>query len=385
MLQLTSLPPLSLYIHIPWCVQKCPYCDFNSHTVKTTMPETVYIQALLTDLEQELPSIWGRTIQSIFIGGGTPSLFSADTLDQLFSSLRSHLMFAADIEITLEANPGTVEQSRFRDYRAIGINRLSIGIQSFANDKLEALGRIHNAEDAIRAAETAQQSGFDNFNLDLMFALPGQNTEQAIEDLQQAIALQPSHISWYQLTIEPNTLFYHQSPALPDEDQAWNIYQQGQRILAEAGYEQYEISAYARNKQQCQHNLNYWQFGDYIGIGAGAHGKISNSAEQSITRRQKLKQPDDYIKAAKTQCQLSQSHKLSPEDIQLEFMMNALRLNQGFTTELFSQHTGLNLEAILPALTQAKEKGWLDISNKHIAPSQQGRLFLNDLLALFMP
>jgi oxygen-independent coproporphyrinogen-3 oxidase len=319
------------------------------------------------------------------MGGGTPSLFSAEALDKLFSALRSRLVFAPDIEITLEANPGTVEQGRFKEYRSIGINRLSIGIQSFDDRQLKTLGRIHNANEAIHAAETAHQSGFDNFNLDLMFGLPEQQPSQAVRDLQQAIDLNPSHISWYQLTIEPNTLFYSQPPVVPDDDQLWEIYQQGQARLAEAGYTQYEVSAYAKDKMQCSHNLNYWQFGDYIGIGAGAHGKISNAAEQSIVRRRKTKQPADYIERAYTHTQLSHEQTLLADDISLEFMMNSLRLNNGFATEIFSQHTGLSLNVISNQLDQALEKGWLDMTTTHIKPTEQGCYFLNDLLGLFMP
>ena len=385
MYHFTTLPPLALYIHFPWCVQKCPYCDFNSHAVKNGIPEMEYINALISDLDQELPLIWGRSITSIFMGGGTPSLFSAEAIDKLFSELRCRLAFAPNIEITLEANPGTVEQARFKEYRAIGINRLSIGVQSFADNKLIQLGRIHNSKEAIIAAETAHASGFDNFNLDLMFGLPEQTTQQAIKDIQQAVSLAPTHISWYQLTIEPNTLFHHQPPPLPNDDQLWHIYEQGQAKLDNAGYTQYEISAYAKKNMQCSHNLNYWQFGDYIGIGAGAHGKISNAADKTIVRRHKLKQPDSYISQAATQTPLAGEQTLQTDDVILEFMMNALRLNEGFPLSLFQEQTGLDLNVISEHLQIAQNKGWLELAGTHVRPTQQGRYFLNDLLGLFMP
>ena len=385
MYHFTILPPLALYIHFPWCVQKCPYCDFNSHAVKNGIPEMEYINALISDLEQELPLIWGRSITSIFMGGGTPSLFSAESIDKLFSELRSRLTFAPDIEITLEANPGTVEQGRFKEYRAIGINRLSIGVQSFADDKLIKLGRIHNSKEAIIAAETAHASGFDNFNLDLMFGLPEQTVKQALQDIQQAASLSPTHISWYQLTIEPNTLFHHQPPPVPNDDFLWQIFEVGQSKLDEAGYTQYEVSAYAKKNMQCSHNLNYWQFGDYIGIGAGAHGKISNAANQTILRRHKIKQPDAYLSQTPTQSPLAGEQSLQVDDVILEFMMNALRLNQGFHLSLFQENTGLELDVISERLQLAQNKGWLELKDDYLTPTRQGRYFLNDLLGLFMP
>ena len=300
MLNFTTLPPLSLYIHYPWCAQKCPYCDFNSHKSPNELPEQVYIDALIRDLEQEIPHVWGRTVQSIFIGGGTPSLFSAEAYERLFSALRALIPLSPHAEITLEANPGTFEAQRFADYLDLGINRLSIGIQSFNDQSLAALGRIHDSKQAIKAVETAHKVGFENFNLDLMFGLPHQTEKTAKNDVATAIALEPSHISYYQLTLEPNTLFYQQPPQLPDEDPIidWQIANQNR--LANAGYHQYEVSAYAKNNKRCQHNINYWQFGDYLGIGAGAHGKISDAAKQSITRRSKQKQPQAYIDKAGT-------------------------------------------------------------------------------------
>lgn len=331
MFQFTTLPPLSLYIHLPWCVRKCPYCDFNSHEVKSTngaLPEAAYIDALLRDLEQDLPRIWGRRVMSVFIGGGTPSLFSPEALDRLLSGLRARLAINADSEITLEANPGTAEQEKFTEYRALGINRLSIGVQSFHDDALQRLGRIHGRDEAIRAAEMAHAAGFDNFNLDLMFALPQQTARQAAEDVATAIALEATHISYYQLTLEPNTLFHAQPPILPDNDLAWQMQQAGQEQLATADYEQYEVSAYAQTKRQCAHNLNYWQFGDYLGLGAGAHGKITDAAQQNITRLSKHRHPQKFMQTAGTAQSIQSERILTRKDVGLEFMMNALRLNK---------------------------------------------------------
>lgn len=384
MLQLTQLPPLSLYLHFPWCVRKCPYCDFNSHAVKDGVPERDYIQALLLDVETHLPGIWGRSIHSIFMGGGTPSLFSPEAVDQLMIELRARLNLKPDIEVTLEANPGTVEQGKFAEFRAAGINRLSIGIQSFNGDHLQKLGRIHHRKEAIRAAELAHAAGFDNFNLDLMFGLPQQTIEQALSDINTAIDLEPAHISHYQLTIEPNTLFHHHPPDLPDEDRIWAIQQQCQAVLAERGFGQYEISAYARDKRQCRHNLNYWQFGDYLGIGAGAHGKLSDAAGQTISRHWKVKHPQDYLKINEGGSVLAGEKSLQEPDLILEFMMNALRLTDGVETALFARHTGLNIARIDRQLQQAVDKGWLEADDSHIKPTERGQLFLNDLLELFV-
>ncbi len=384
MFNFSTLPPLSLYIHFPWCVRKCPYCDFNSHAVKGDIPETDYINALITDLEQELPLIWGRPINSIFLGGGTPSLFTPEVLDRLFSALRARLAFAPDIEITLEANPGAIERERFSEYRAVGINRLSIGVQSFNNDQLQALGRIHNRRDAYNAAEAAHAAGIDNFNLDLMFALPRQTLPQALSDLDEAMALEPAHLSWYQLTIEPNTLFHQQPPTLPDDEHSWEMQQQGRAKLATAGYTQYEVSAYARGAQ-CLHNLNYWRFGDYLGIGAGAHGKISQANTQTICRRWKIKQPTAYLSQAGSEERLGGTQVLSENDAALEFMMNALRLQQGFPTELFMQHTGLSLDLIEEPLIAAEDRGWILRRKDQIMPTEDGQRFLNNLLGLFLP
>ncbi|HEB56150.1 MAG TPA: radical SAM family heme chaperone HemW [Gammaproteobacteria bacterium] len=383
MFNFTTLPPLSLYLHFPWCVRKCPYCDFNSHAVKDHIPETEYINALITDLEQELPLIWGRPVNSIFLGGGTPSLFSPAALDRLFSALRARLVFSSDIEITLEANPGAIERQRFSEYRAVGINRLSIGVQSFNDNHLQKLGRIHNRRDAYNAAEAAHAAGLDNFNLDLMFALPQQTLIQALSDLDEAMALEPTHISWYQLTIEPNTLFHQQPPTLPSDDNSWEMQQQGKEKLAAAGYTQYEVSAYARGAQ-CQHNLNYWRFGDYLGIGAGAHGKITRADAQTISRRWKIKQPAAYLRDADSKSRLGGQQELSENDASLEFMMNSLRLQQGFSTELFMQHTGLPLSIIEEPLRKAEEKGWIQWQKNQIMPTKNGHCFLNNLLGLFL-
>ena len=385
MLQLTQLPPLSLYIHFPWCVQKCPYCDFNSHAVKDGVPEQAYIKALVRDLENHLPDIWGRSISSIFMGGGTPSLFSPEAMDQLMVALRERLNLKPGIEVTMEANPGTVERGKFAEFRAVGINRLSIGIQSFNEYHLQRLGRIHNRKDAIRAAELAHDAGFDNFNLDLMFGLPQQSIEQAVADINTAMDLEPTHISHYQLTIEPNTWFFNQPPTLPEDDLIWDMQEHCQRALAERGYRHYEISAYAKEKRQCQHNLNYWQFGDYLGIGAGAHGKLTDAAQQTIRRHWKVKHPQDYLRINEGQSVLAGDKLLQQDDLIIEFMMNALRLSEGVETALFTQHTGLPIELLDRQLQQAVDQDWLDVDDTRIRPTTRGQLFLNDLLELFLP
>jgi putative oxygen-independent coproporphyrinogen III oxidase len=385
MFQFTQLPPLTLYIHFPWCVRKCPYCDFNSHEVHGELAETAYIDALIADLEQELPRIWGRKVSSIFMGGGTPSLFSPASIDRLLSALRARLMLASNVEITIEANPGTVEQDRFADLHAIGINRLSLGVQSFQNQQLQHLGRIHDGKAAIRAAEAAHAAGFDNFNLDLMFALPGQSLHTARDDLHTAISLAPAHLSYYQLTIEPNTLFHKRPPELPDDDLAWVMQSEGQVQLAGAGYTQYEVSAYAQKNRECRHNLNYWQFGDYLGIGAGAHDKITDMAQHAITRRWKVKHPDTYLSKAATAQRVAGTRQLKQDDAILEFMLNALRLTHGFTIELYQQHTGLPLSSVTATLQQAVSKGWLSWQGDNIRPTEEGQRLHNDLVSLFLP
>jgi len=378
----SQLPPLALYIHIPWCLRKCPYCDFNSHEFHNSLPEQQYLKAIIEDLEAQLPQIWGRRVISIFIGGGTPSLFSAETLNQLLSAIRARLSCLPNLEITLEANPGTVEQTKFNDFKSIGINRLSLGIQSFNDDQLQELGRIHSADEAITAVEIARQAGFDNINLDLMFGLPGQSQQSGIKDLTTAINLQPAHISWYQLTIEPNTFFHTHTPVLPDDESIDTLQQQGQTLLDSHGYQQYEISAYARDKQMCQHNLNYWQFGDYLALGAGAHGKITRSDNQEILRYWQLRSPNAYMNA-NAEAKTSGRQILKNEDIIFEFMLNALRLKHGFDIEIFQTHTGLSETLISDTCQQAIDKGLLNKTGNHLKPTELGYRFLNDLVNIF--
>jgi oxygen-independent coproporphyrinogen-3 oxidase len=398
MLQFASLPPLSLYVHIPWCVRKCPYCDFNSHEAREKIPEPAYVEALLRDLEQDLPRVWGRIVHTIFIGGGTPSLFSPEAIDRLLSGIRARLPLDQNIEITLEANPGTVDEEHFRGFREAGINRLSIGIQSFEDEKLKALGRIHGRDAALRAAEVARAAGFENFNLDLMFGLPGQTVEQALSDIRTAIQLGPTHLSAYQLTIEPNTLFHARPPTLPDDDSTWDMQSQLQTELAAAGYRQYEVSAYAKPGCECRHNLNYWKFGDYLGIGAGAHAKITATSDAqgcasvarggtpgaTITRLWKVKQPKEYLRSAGTTENIGGEQKLSRHDVVAEFMLNALRLVDGFPSLLFQERAGIPISACEPELAQAETRGLIEWDAQNIRPTPQGRRFLNNLLELFI-
>jgi len=385
MLNLTAPPPLSLYIHYPWCVRKCPYCDFNSHQLNEETPESDYIAALLRDLEQHLPAVWGRPIHSIFIGGGTPSLLSPERLDSLLSQLRALLPLVPECEITLEANPGTVEQGRFAAFRQAGVNRLSIGVQSFNDSMLLRLGRIHSGAEATRAAEAAHAAGFDNFNLDLMFGLPGQDEAAALKDLTQAIALGPTHLSWYQLTIEPNTAFAHAPPVLPEEEALWAIQNSGQALLADRGYGQYEVSAYALDGRRCRHNLNYWRFGDYLGIGPGAHGKLTHCAEGRIERIWKKRHPREWLQAKDGAAMIAGHNDISRSDLVLEFMMNALRLVGGFETALFAANTGLPITAAQLPLERAVELGLIEWDLERITPTQRGRDYLNELLGLFLP
>ena len=375
-------PPLSLYIHFPWCIQKCPYCDFNSHAVKDTFPEDRYINALIDDLAQDIAKFQEtRTIQSIFMGGGTPSLFSAAQLDRLLTAMQQYLTFADDIEITLEANPGTFESDKFAAYRAIGINRLSIGIQSFNDQHLKRLGRVHSAQEAIRAISIARQAGFDNFNLDLMFGLPESSEQDSLHDVQQAIALQPSHISFYQLTLEPNTYFHKYPPALPSDEAIFKEQLACQQLLAEHGYQQYEISAYAQPGKQCRHNINYWSFGDYLGIGAGAHGKITQSLPADIVRTVKPRQPEQYLQHTKDD-RLAQAIKQS--DLPLEFVMNHLRLKKGFDLNTYTQRTGLCLQSLQPALADCLQQGLLLEHQQHYECSEKGWYFLDSILENFL-
>lgn len=377
-----ELPPLAAYVHIPWCVRKCPYCDFNSHAAGPELPEDAYVSALLADLQADQHYVHGRRLSSIFFGGGTPSLFSAKALGRILEGLERQVGFSEDIEITLEANPGTFEQEKFRDYRALGINRLSIGVQSFQPAKLKALGRIHNGKEAIRAADMARRAGFDNFNLDLMHGLPEQSISDALEDLRTAIAQAPTHLSWYQLTMEPNTQFWSQPPQLPEDEVLWDIQEAGQALLAEHGYGQYEVSAYAQPGRMAQHNLNYWRFGDFLGIGAGAHGKLS-SPEGRILRSWKTRTPSDYLNEQKAF--LAGERLLTTEELPFEFLMNALRLSDGVPSELFSQRTGVPLARLSDARAQAEARGLLLTNPQRLQASPTGQLFLNDLLQYFLP
>jgi len=379
----SSNPPLGLYIHLPWCASKCPYCDFNSHQADA-VPEQAYIDALLNDLEQDLPLIWGRGIDSIFIGGGTPSLFSADAIDRLFSGLRALLNIAPAIEVTLESNPGSADAGNYRGYREAGVNRLSIGVQSFNDLHLSSLGRVHDANEARNAFQMARAAGFDNINLDLMFGLPTQTADDAYADLQQAITLGPEHISHYQLTLEPNTLFHHAPPAdMPDEDSCWEQQTACQALLAKHDYRQYEVSAYGLDGRESQHNLNYWHFGDYIGIGAGAHGKITLAGENRGIRRVRQRQPRAYLEQAGRNSIVSEK-ELNAADLGFEFMLNALRLRQGFKASLFQENTGLPLNSVLATLEKARDRGLLRFDGVTIAPTDLGFCHLNELQGLFL-
>ncbi len=378
-------PPLSLYVHLPWCVRKCPYCDFNSHQGKGALPFDEYTQALIRDLDQDLPLVWGRTVHSVFFGGGTPSLFPPETIDHFLQAASSRLRFAPGCEITLETNPGTAEHGRFDRYRDAGVNRISFGIQSFDDDCLKRLGRIHDSNEAERAVKLAQDAGYDNFNLDLMYALPEQTLAMAERDLQRAFALQPAHISHYQLTLEPNTIFFARPPkGIPDDDHAWDMQEHCQAMLADAGYAHYEVSAYARPGRQCAHNLNYWRFGDYLGVGAGAHGKITLGADQTILRRWKVKHPTTYLDAAGTPQAIGGDDRIAPERRPFEFMLNALRLHEGFALADFEARTGLSAATIALPLEQAQQHGWLTLSEGRAVPTELGRRFTNDVVELFL-
>ncbi|MDD5295521.1 MAG: radical SAM family heme chaperone HemW [Rhodocyclaceae bacterium] len=378
---LASPPPLSLYIHFPWCVRKCPYCDFNSHEAKGGLPEADYLSALIADLEQALPRIWGRRVSTIFIGGGTPSLMAPETVDGLLAAIRARLNLQADAEITLEANPGTVELDRFKGYRDAGVNRLSLGIQSFDDEKLKALGRIHDGSEARRAIEAAQQH-FDNLNLDLMYALPRQTLDGARRDLETAIAFGTPHLSAYHLTLEPNTRFAVTPPPLPDADLAADMQDMVEETLAAAGFTHYETSAFARPGKECRHNLNYWHFGDYLGIGAGAHGKISDAF--SIVRETRARQPQAYMAAAAAGNPVQERRQVAAKELPFEFLMNALRLTGGFAPTLFLERTGLSLETVRRELAEAENRGLLAVGVDRIAPTDLGRRFLNDLLEVFL-
>ncbi len=383
-----SAPPLGLYVHMPWCVRKCPYCDFNSHQLKSARPDPGYVDALLRDFDAELAAgmLTGRRIASVFFGGGTPSLFAVPQYQRLLAALRTRIEFAPEAEITLEANPGAVEHGAFAGYRAAGINRVSLGAQSFSPHALERLGRIHSVDDIGRAAEELHAAGLSNFNLDLMYALPGQTLEAAREDVRLACALNPSHVSYYQLTLEPGTVFHARPPPLPDEELAWQMQLAGQRALAAAGYEQYEVSAYARPGACCRHNLNYWSFGDYLGLGAGAHGKLTLHLPQGVLRTVKPPQPGDYLRAvARPAAPPGERRFIPPADLVFEYLLNALRLNQGFRMAEFTQRTGLPTAALEPGLRSAAVRGLLEPWAQGWRPTELGRRFLNDLQASFLP
>ncbi|MGN6650091.1 radical SAM family heme chaperone HemW [Trinickia sp.] len=381
-IRLTSLPPLALYVHFPWCVRKCPYCDFNSHEWKgERFPENDYLDALRADLEQALPLVWGRQVHTVFIGGGTPSLLSAKGLDRLLSDVRALLPLDADAEITMEANPGTFEAEKFAQFRASGVNRLSVGIQSFDEAHLKALGRIHDALDARRAVEIAARH-FDNFNLDLMFALPQQTLDECRADIETALSFAPPHLSLYHLTLEPNTMFAKFPPALPDDDASADMQEWIHERTAGAGYGRYEVSAYAKPNHQCKHNLNYWRFGDYLGIGAGAHSKLSFA--HRIVRQARYKHPATFMEQARAGAPIQEEHEVSAHDLPFEFMLNALRLVEGFPVHRFIERTGLSMTSIEPALQEAERRGLIERTHEKIAPTVLGQRFLNDLQALFL-
>jgi len=373
--------PLSLYVHIPWCVRKCPYCDFNSHEQKGELPERAYVDALLADLRGDVEAAGGRPIRSVFFGGGTPSLFSPAAIGRFLQQADRLLPFAADAEITLEANPGTVEAGRFSGYRAAGVNRLSMGIQSLDDAKLAALGRIHGRAEALAAVQAAHRAGFDNFNLDLMYALPGQSLAQAEADLRELLSLQPPHVSWYQLTLEPNTLFHRHPPTLPDEESIGEIMDMGLAVLAEHGYRQYEVSAHAQPGRQSRHNLNYWEFGDYLAVGAGAHAKLS-LGDGRIVRRSRARHPQAYMEAG---AERYSERLLTSQDLVIEFMLNALRLIHGVPAYYFEARTGLSVATILPLLDKARQRGLLQADPARLQATSLGQRFLNDLLAIFEP
>ena len=377
-----KLPPLSLYVHIPWCVQKCPYCDFNSHGLKSEIPESAYVQHLLDDLKTDVSYAQGRELTSIFIGGGTPSLFSEKAISDLLQGIERLIPFSNTIEITLEANPGTVEAERFIGYRAAGVNRISIGVQSLQQDKLKSLGRIHDANEAINAAKLAKTIGLNSFNMDLMHGLPAQSIDDALSDLKQVIALNPPHISWYQLTIEPNTQFASKPPILPADETLWQIQEQGHKLLSDAGYQQYEISGYAKPGFQCQHNLNYWRFGDYLGIGCGAHGKITDLTSNKIMRTVKVKHPKGYMDL--TRPYLFDSWHVEKDELPFEYFMNRLRLQETFNINEFVDLTGLPISEVHSNLNQAVNAGLMQQNEEIWHVTAKGHRFLNDLLQLFV-
>ena len=375
-----TLPPLSLYIHIPWCVQKCPYCDFNSHGQNGELPQQEYVDALLADLRNDLHYVQGRKIHTIFIGGGTPSLFDAAQIERLLTGVNGMIPFSEQIEITMEANPGTLEHDDFEAYSKAGVTRLSIGVQSFSTDKLNLLGRIHGKDEAQIAARKAQSSGYRSFNLDLMHGLPNQSFEEAMADIDTAAKLSPPHLSWYQLTIEQNTLFHSKPPQLPDDEALWHIYEQGQKKLADLGYEQYEISAYAKPGFQCQHNINYWQFGDYLGIGCGAHGKVTLLQQNQILRTVKIKHPKGYLAADEY---TFDTIEVTENERPLEYLMNRFRLMSAIPKAEFEQRTGLSHRVIAQGIEKAKNKTLLIENETHWELTAKGKMFVNELLSQF--
>ncbi|GJM10965.1 MAG: YggW family oxidoreductase [Lysobacteraceae bacterium] len=374
---------LGAYIHLPWCVRKCPYCDFNSHTAPKQLPEDPYIDALLGDLEFDLPKVWGRTVSTVFIGGGTPSLFGGDAINRLMEGLRSRLRCAPDMEVTMECNPGTAEYAPFADYRKAGINRLSLGAQSFDDESLQQLGRIHRASETLQAFAKARDAGFDNINLDIMYGLPQQSHEGALHDLRTAISLEPEHVSWYQLTLEPNTLFAANPPNLPDDEALWAMQAEGQAMLAAAGFMQYEVSAYARERRQCRHNMNYWSFGDYLGLGAGAHAKLTQVGVVERTVRQR--QPKAYLQAQPEQ-RVVQRTEPDAAELRFEFMLNAARLTDGFSMQRFTASTGLAAAALEPELSELRSKGLFEpAADGRVVPTELGRRFVDEITAAFLP
>jgi oxygen-independent coproporphyrinogen-3 oxidase len=381
-MQLAQLPPLSLYVHIPWCLRKCPYCDFNSHEQRGDVPEEAYVDALVADLESTLENVWGRRIHTIFIGGGTPSLFSPGAIERLITAVRTRLQVLPDAEITMEANPGTFEAARFRGYRDAGVNRLSIGVQSFDDAKLASLGRVHGADEARRALAVALEC-FPTVNADLMYALPGQSIEQALADVREAAALGVPHISAYHLTLEPDTHFHRFPPQLPDEDASADMQEAIEALLAAAGYEHYETSAFARPGERARHNLNYWTFGDYIGIGAGAHGKLS--FRDRIVREVRSRKPQTYLRAALAGNAVAERREVEAAELPFEFMLNALRLIEGFPAALFEQRTGMALASIVPQLERAQADGLIERDHARIRPTQRGQRFLNEAIERFLP
>lgn len=378
-----GLPPLSLYVHVPWCERKCPYCDFNSHARQGPLPQRQYVDALLADLDQELPRIWGRRLSSIFIGGGTPSLLQAEIVDSLLSGIRSRIACAPDIEVTMEANPDSSDCKKFSEFRSAGVNRLSIGVQSFNSDLLQRIGRVHDGVSAVQAVSAAIAAGFENFNLDLMYALPGQCLDMAATDISTALSFHPPHVSCYQLTIEPNTAFAVHPPAVPDEDEGGLMQAHTEKALHESGYTHYEVSAHAKNGRVCRHNLNYWQFGDYVGIGAGAHSKVTLA--DRVLRTWKIKHPTAYLNKAHTKKRVGGEKLLSAEEIRFEFMLNALRLRQPVSSILFQQRTGQPIARMKAQLAKAQSAGFLQFDDQNIETTALGRRFLNDLLQQFLP